>query len=172
MIYLSNFKVAKDDPRAISIAASNFRSGFNGPSRKDLAPKLSMVTGYKKGEMTDVEYISEYMSIVYSHDLDALAKELDGKVLLCHCSKDEFCHRLLLGAFLNIETGIEVEELGGFSEFYAKDFAAKVHPMDIVIHNTAHDLYGKFKNDTIVGHWRELKQMGYDVKELFCGTGL
>ena len=49
-------------------------------------------------------------------DLDRLAKKLDGHILLCYCSKDEMCHRVLLALILHNELGVELEEIGGFSD--------------------------------------------------------
>jgi len=162
MIYLSNFRVAKDDPRAISIAASNFRSGFKGPSRKDLAPKMSTVAKFHKGEITMAEFAFEYVDMIYTHDLDKLAEELDGHVLLCHCSKNEFCHRLLLGLYLHKETGIEVEEIGGFGGIISKPFKEVELPVDYTTSREELDANGltDWNIDSLVGHWRELKRLG------------
>ena len=113
--------------------------------------------------MTNIEYIEEYTKIVYSHDLDRLAEELDGHVLLCYCSKDVVCHRYLLGKYLYIETSIEVEEIGGFSDIFAESFAKKEHPMELILTTEDKDKYNlhdKFEDDNIMGHWRELKALG------------
>ena len=161
MIYLSNFKTCKNDPRAISIAA--WTPGWKGAVRKDLAPKLSTVSKFKKGEITDMEYIAEYTNVVYSHDLDELVKELDGHVLLCHCQKNLLCHRLLLAQYLNLETGIEFEEIGGFAEVWQEPVKKKEYPMRILLDEEELDKYGlrgRFKDDNIIGHWRELKEIG------------
>ena len=170
MIYLSNFRTSGKDDRAISIAAITPK-WYKGAVWKDLAPILSMVTGVKKGEMTMVEYIGEYTEIVYKHDLDQLAKELDGHVLLCYCPKNELCHRLLLGAYLNIETGIEVQEIGGFGENWQDLVVNKNRPMNLILSEDEKDkynLHGKFEHDNIIGHWRELKAIG--ATELFINS--
>jgi hypothetical protein len=162
MIYLSNFRTAGKDSRAISIAAITPK-WYKGAVRKDLAPKLSTVVKAKKGDMTMMEYIGEYVNIIYSHDLDQLATELDGHILLCYCSKNDVCHRMLLGAYLRIETGIEVDEIGGISENYKDGFYSNEHPMRIILEEEDKKKYGlnnRFKDDNIVGHWRELKQIG------------
>jgi hypothetical protein len=159
MIYLSNFRTAGKDERAISIATITPK-WYKGAVRKDLAPKLSTLTKAKKGEITTMEYISEYVKIIYSHDLDTLAKELDDHVLLCYCSKNDLCHRMLLGAYLRIETGIEVDEIG---ENWKDGFYSNEHPMRILIEDEDYKKLGlnnKFEDDNIVGHWQELKQLG------------
>ena len=158
MIYLSNFKTCKNDPRAISIAAT--APGWKGITRKDLAPKLSTLAAYKKGEITMMEYAFEYTKIIYSHDLDTLAKELDGHVLLCHCSKNEICHRLLLGLYLHKETGIEVEEIGGFGSILTAPIHEVDHPVTFILKKDHPEIGFLKKGDDLVGHWRELKKIG------------
>jgi hypothetical protein len=162
MIYLSNFRTAGKDERAISIAAITPK-WYKGAVRKDLAPKLSTVVKGKKGEITLMESICEYVNNIYSHDLDLLAKELDGHILLCYCSKNVVCHRMLLGAYLRIETGIEVDEIGGIGENFKDGFYGNEHPMRIILEEEDKKKYGlnnRFKDDNIVGHWKELKQLG------------
>ena len=171
MIYLSNFRTAGKDSRAVSIAAITPK-GYKGEVRKDLAPKLTTLSKYKKGEITAMQYVGEYCDVIYSHDLDKLAEELDGRVLLCYCSKNELCHRLLLGIYLKVETGIEVEEIGGFGGTYADVFAKNIVPMRIILDEEEDKdrfgLHGKFEDDNIVGHWRELKKIG--AAELFLNV--
>jgi len=162
MIYLSNFRTAGKDSRAISIAAITPK-WFKGAIRKDLAPKFSTVTKFKKGEITNAQYIAEYCDVIYSHDLDKLAEELDGHVLLCYCSKNDMCHRLLLGLYLQVETGVKIEEIGGFGDRFAESFEKNGVPMQILLDDKDKDrykLHGKFEDDNIVGHWRELKSIG------------
>ena len=173
MIYLSNFSTAGKDNRAISIAAITPK-WYKGAIRKDLAPKLSTLTKYKKGEITAMEYIAEYVNVIYSHDLDKLAEELDGHVLLCYCSKNDMCHRGLLGIYLQTETGIKVEEIGGFNERFVEAFKNNDPPMRILLESDKdkdkYNLHGKFEDDNIVGHWRELKAIG--ATELFTNIQL
>jgi len=162
MIYLSNFRTAGKDDRSISISAVTPR-WYKGAVRKDLAPKLSAVTETKKGNMTMVEYIGEYCNIIYSHDLERLAEELDGHILLCYCSKNDLCHRMILGAYLRIEIGIDVDEIGGIGEPWKDGFYSNEHPMRILLDEHDKEKYGLhnvFEDDNIVGHWRELKRLG------------
>jgi hypothetical protein len=162
LIYLSNFRTAGNDDRAISIAAITPR-WYKGEVRKDLAPKLSTLTSFKKGKITNVQYIYEYCKVIYSHNLDDLVKELDNHVLLCYCGKNDICHRLLLGLYLKIETGVEVEEIGGFGEAFIEAFEKNGAPMRILLEEKDKDqykLHKKYEDDNIVGHWRELKAIG------------
>ena len=172
MIYLSNFRTAGKDARAISIAAITPK-WYKGAVRKDLAPKLSTLTKYKKGEITLMEYIMEYCNVIYSHDLEKLAEELDGHVLLCYCSKNDLCHRMLLGAYLRIETGINVDEIGGIGENWKDGFERNEHPMRLLLTDEEKDRYGlhnKFEDDNIVGRWLELKKAG--LTSLFINEGI
>jgi len=167
MIYLSNFRTAGNDPRAISIAALTPK-GFKGERRKDLAPKFSTVKNFKDGKITNAQYIAEYCDIIYSHDLDKLVKELDGHILLCYCEKNEICHRFLLGLYLKVETGIEVEEIGGFDEKFKESFEKNGIPMRLLLSEEEKNKYGlhnKYEDDNIIGHWRELNAIG--ANELF-----
>jgi len=159
MIYLSNFRTAGKDERAVSIAAMTPK-GFKGKVRKDLAPKLSTLTAYKKGEITMMEYAFEYTKIIYSHDLDTLVEELNGRVLLCHCLKNEFCHRLLLGLYVHKETKVEVEEIGGFGSILTAPISEVDHPVTFTLEQDDPGIDFLKKGDDLVGHWQELKKIG------------
>jgi len=161
MIYLSNFREAGYDPRAISIAALTPK-WYKGAVRKDLAPKLSTLTRFKNGEITMAEYAFEYTDKIYSHDLEKLAEELDNHVLICYCSKNEFCHRYLLGMYLHKEIGIEVEEIGGFGNIFTKPFYEVTLPVDYPTCREELDANGlnDWNITSLVGHWKELKKIG------------
>jgi len=136
---------------------------------------MSTVAKFKKGEMTFIEYAAEYVKIIYGHDLDMLADELDGKVLLCHCDKRSMCHRMLLGLYLRLETGCEVEEIGGFAEELEELVRVAEPPVEIYLSDENKAKYGwheKFEDDAITGHWRELKSAGADVRSLFTSFEL
>ena len=172
MIYLSNYRTSGKDDRAIGIAAITPK-WYKGAVRKDLAPKLSTLTKYKKGQITNMEYIAEYCDVVYGHDLDKLAEDLDGHVLLCYCGKNDMCHRLLLGLYLQVETGVKVEEIGGFGDLFKESFEKNGIPMQLLLSEDEKDkygLHGKFEDDNIVGHWRELKAIG--ATHLFLNSAM
>jgi len=160
MIYLSNFRTAGKDERAISIAAITPK-WYKGAVRKDLAPKLSTLTSYKKGEITPLEYIFEYTDVIYKHDLEKLVKELDGHVLLCYCSKNEMCHRTLLGLCLHKELGVEIEEVGGYSDNIAEVYAEKGYAAELEADekDLSDPKVAKILGDgkDLIGHWKELK---------------
>ena len=119
MIYLSNFKTAGKDDRAVSIART--ARGFKGEKRPDLAPSQQLITDCHKKRITQMQVAFEYMEKIYTTvDFEEEAERLDGKILLCWCDKQIFCHRALFGMFLHAETGIEVEEIGGYGDWFLR----------------------------------------------------
>jgi len=160
MIQISNFRKSGKSPNAISIAAITPK-WYTGAVRKDLAPKLSILTKYKKGEITMAEYLYEYVHQIYTFDLDKLAKELDGHVLLCYCSRNELCHRLVLAHYLLVETGMEFEEIGGFGEIIGNRDIKKINPpVEVMVKAKGlKDIGISDKEPTnIVGKWKILKE--------------
>ena len=161
MVYLSNFQTAGRAENAVAISAM-VPKWYTGARRKDLAPKLSTLSKFHKQQITAAEFWMEYVDkIIYRHDLDQLATELDDKTLLCYCPKNELCHRLVLGLYLHIETGIEVQEIGGFGDILTVDSLDDVDP--IVRYPIGHvsdnqDLVDVGIDD-LVGNWRKLKEM-------------
>ena len=105
------------------------------------------------------EFVSEYTEIVYSHNLDALAKELDGRILLCN---------LLLGLYLHKETKVEVEEIGGFGSILTAPISEVDHPVTFTLEQDDPEIGFLKKGDDLVGHWRELKKI--DRHDIFTDT--
>jgi hypothetical protein len=161
MIYLSNFKTAGFDNRAVSIAAITPR-GFKGAVRKDLSPKWSLVKAYKAGTITINEYILTYGKQIYALDLERIAEQLDEKILLCYCDKNDFCHRTLLGLFLHTELGVAIEEIGGFGDLFNMPFNEVMNPLDFSLLPENVEKYGlqDLGTNNIIGKWRELKKRG------------
>ena len=132
MIYLSNFSTVGKNEESISIAAIPPK-WYTGACRKDLAPKVTTLRGIKSGNKSILEYTLEYLEIIYSLDLETLSKELDNHILLCFCSKNDFCHRFILGSILKTETGIDIEELNGFSNRWKDDFEGNIKPAHLIL---------------------------------------
>jgi uncharacterized protein YeaO (DUF488 family) len=161
MIYLSNFTTAGKDNRAVSIAAITPR-GFKGEVRKDLAPSVSLFRSFKKNEITMEQFISEYCLKIYDMDLEKLAADLDGKVLLCYCDKNQFCHRTLLGLILHAELDIEVEEVTGFAELNQESYDLKENPM---VHRPSLDFAKKYGFADLLLSDAEKKKQGFYGEE-------
>ena len=108
MILTSNFKTAGHFPRAVAISRSAPK-GWRGKSYKPLAPTWNLV------KITDpTEFIRLYRAQVLNNlDPRQVLLELGGDdfIMLCWESPGEFCHRLVVAAWLQKELGLVVEEL-------------------------------------------------------------
>jgi hypothetical protein len=164
MIYLSNFRTAGKDKRAISIAAITPK-WYKGEVRKDLAPPFSLVKDFKDGKKTVTEYLFEYVGKLYTNiDFANEAERLDGKILLCYCDKDVFCHRAIFGLYLQAETGVEVEEKGGYGDWFT-DIQNHIkkgdgYPVNIDFLDTDIERYDlkDIGSKSMIGAWNELKK--------------
>lgn len=90
---------------------------FIGKEYRKLAPKYWMLMAYKKGKITEEEYIEIYKTEVLSKldpmkvydDLINLCGE--DSVLLCWEASGKFCHRHIVSEWLNDELGTQIVEL-------------------------------------------------------------
>jgi len=111
---------------AISIAL--FASNFSEVKfeYKALAPNWKIQDKFKKKILSEKKFI-----IAYQEQLDELnpaivAEHLnlltagEEPILMCHCSKTEFCHRHLTADWLQNNLGVYIEEFGS-SEYIRKD---------------------------------------------------
>jgi uncharacterized protein YeaO (DUF488 family) len=161
MIYLSNFKTAGHDDRAVSIAAITPR-GFKGEIRKDLSPPWSLVKAVKNEEKTETEFMQEYGSKIYAMDLEKIASDLEGKIACCYCHKSALCHRSLLGLILYNELGVEVEEIGGFGELFTVPFKEVGNPLCYMPEAEDVEKYGL---RDLLATPEEIKAMGFTFDE-------
>jgi len=110
MIYTSYFaNKITDNIHAISIARKTPKY-INIPVYIDLAPPFELVSDYKKDHNQaryTIRYILEVLSKLDPHKV---VQDLDGKFLLCYERSGEFCHRHIVGKWLNIYTGVDVKE--------------------------------------------------------------
>ena len=111
---------------AVSIAL--FASNFSEVKfeYKALAPNWKIQDKFKKKILSEKKFI-----IAYQEQLDELnpaivAEHLnlltagEEPILMCHCSKTEFCHRHLTADWLQNNLGVYIEEFGS-SEYIRKD---------------------------------------------------
>lgn len=76
-----------------------------------LAPSITLVSEFKKGKLSEAEYIERYTNETLSTlDPNEVGSKLEGKVLLCYEAIGEFCHRHLVADWLR-NAGFEVQEL-------------------------------------------------------------
>lgn len=80
----------------------------------ELAPTQDILLNWKnsaKSAKDELLYISAYKTEVLDKlDVNKVAQELDGKVLLCYEKPGAFCHRNIVREWLN-ENGYECKEL-------------------------------------------------------------
>ncbi len=110
MIFTSNFSKRGYDVNACSISGK-CPEWFTGMEYKKLAPKYWFFRKYKQDHNEEF-YIKHYYSEVLSKlDPEDVLKDLDGKILLCYESENQFCHRFLVADWLEQKLGIEIKEI-------------------------------------------------------------
>ena len=85
---------------------------FNGEIIRELAPSKELLYGYKYGNITEDEYIKTYSFEVLDRlNPIEIYNKIKGKVILCYCGKDSFCHRRLIIEWLQKNLGSDI--IGG-----------------------------------------------------------
>ena len=125
MIFTSNYENAKKG-NLVSISLDGGKlANFNGPWIKELAPVEWFYNHWATGDKTkednvllDEYYMNQYYYQVLKKNkflLEDLMKKYDGYgkdiILLSYAAPDEFSHRYLLAAYLEVKYGIKVPEL-------------------------------------------------------------
>ena len=111
MIYTSYFARYKgDNGVAICLGAP----WWKGERYPNLAPSSELLNWWKGSKKTIVEWnlFTYYYQVQTLSQLDVhkVAKELDGKVLLCFEKPSDYCHRIIVADWLQ-RNGYECEEL-------------------------------------------------------------
>lgn len=94
--------------RGVSIARWN--NWWKGETYKELAPPAELLTLYKKGLISKKGYTHVYKRYLKTLDVHKVAKDLNGKVLLCYEKPEDFCHRHLVATWLQ-QAGYKCEEV-------------------------------------------------------------
>ena len=101
------------DRRLVAISIG-IPDNFGGSIMRELNPPQQLLYDYKNGLCTEEEYTERYIENVLNNlnPLDIYNK-LKGKVILCYCGKDSFCHRHIVMKWLEQNLGKEIigEEL-------------------------------------------------------------
>jgi uncharacterized protein YeaO (DUF488 family) len=84
---------------------------FKGTRYKALAPTLKLLHDYKMQDITWEDYKIEYNKQLEKLDAKQVAKELDGKVLLCYEKDRNNCHRSFVAEWLEKNADVICEEL-------------------------------------------------------------
>lgn len=111
MIYFSNFAKTKNrqlSKHVVAISTSQ-PTYFAGIVYPDLFPGFDLVNAIKSAEIDQDQYIRKYLTKLRQLDIDKVIADLDGKILVCYCKSDTFCHRHLVRAWL--KSKIETREL-------------------------------------------------------------
>jgi len=113
-IYTSNYARNGNNPDAYAISVYGPK-WYNGKTLSFLAPRGRTVMDYKKGIISENEYVNQYINHITKNGT-ITAQELvdripDGAILLCYESVHEFCHRRVFAEWIYIQTGIEILEL-------------------------------------------------------------
>ena len=95
--------------RRLAAISIGIPDGFNGQIIRELNPSEKLLMDYKNNRCSDEEYIDRYKSDVLDklNPVDIYNK-VKGKVMLCYCGKDKFCHRKLVIEWLEQHLGEEV----------------------------------------------------------------
>lgn len=82
---------------------------FGGTIMRELNPSQELLYNYKNGNIGDEEYREIYFNeTLKSLNPEDIYNKLKGKVILCYCGKDSFCHRHLVIEWLEQNLGSEV----------------------------------------------------------------
>lgn len=85
---------------------------FNGSIMRELNPPQQLLYDYKNGLCNNEEYTCRYIENVLKNlNPFDIYNKLKGKVILCYCGKESFCHRSIVLNWLEQNLGKEV--IGG-----------------------------------------------------------
>ena len=89
---------------------------FKGEKWIDFAPRKSFFSKWKRGELSNKEYMKEYLNYLKTlpkEDIEELREltKTNKFVMCCYEKTGDFCHRHYLGAFLRKVYGFKVQEL-------------------------------------------------------------
>jgi hypothetical protein len=99
-------------PLGISIANSAPKI-FTGPTYRPLVPSWNIVKDYRDGKIDKEKYTSEYMMQLRVSGPRKVYEDLfkiynENPVLLCWEPAGDFCHRRIVGNWLEAELGVAV----------------------------------------------------------------
>lgn len=120
MIYTSNYKVGQGSSyRTYSISKDRgVDASYEGECMLELAPKESFFRLWRNniGKVSERENNEFYMDNFYNQILKKLDpyevyENANNSVLLCYEDNNQFCHRHIVAAWLELSLGIKVEEI-------------------------------------------------------------
>lgn len=121
MIYTSNYKTALAFNKAKTYSISWDKgkdANYDGAYYSALAPKKEFFNIWKnnKDKISDEEnnryYIEEYYNQILSKlNPEEVYQKLNNSVLLCYENSEEFCHRHIVAAWIELLLGIKIPEI-------------------------------------------------------------
>lgn len=111
-IYTSNYARKGTDPNAFATSVG-LPNWYLGKRIKDVAPTWDLVRGFKTGIVSESQYMDAYLHLLQLRNVDPheLIESLPNNAfLLCYESPTEFCHRHILGAWIQYNTNVPVVE--------------------------------------------------------------
>ena len=120
MIYTSSYKNCKNSSyQTYSISKDRGQdANYNGPCFLTLAPKESFFRVWRnnQGVIDELENNYYYMDEFYNQILKELNPEeiyqiLDNSILLCYEDSNQFCHRHIVAAWLELSLGVQIDEV-------------------------------------------------------------
>lgn len=120
MIYTSSYKNCKNSSyQTYSISKDRGRdAGYDGPYFLLLAPKESFFRVWRnnQGVIDELDNNKYYMEEFYNQILKQLNPEdiyqtLDNSILLCYEDSNQFCHRHIVAAWLELSLGVKISEI-------------------------------------------------------------
>ena len=124
-VYTSQYNYRGKDRIDITVKGQN-------PDWKAFAPTWAMVMGFKKGEITESQYITKYndiLSNVKENVWDELLS-LGQITLVCFCKRESFCHRDLLAIYLS-KRGINYKGFKVLEEDTSTFISASIHTLSL-----------------------------------------
>ena len=99
--YFAKMRKMTPEQKAACVSVARFTpKGINIPGYDPVMPSKSILLRYKEDEDVDA-YAVNYEGQLSRLDVDKVAADLDGKILLCYEKSSDFCHRHLLASWLN-----------------------------------------------------------------------
>lgn len=96
------------DRRLVAISIG-IPDGFNGEILRELNPSETLLHDYKSGKCSEEEYIERYrLNVLDKLNPIDIYNKVKGKVMLCYCGRDKFCHRKLVLDWLAQHLGEDV----------------------------------------------------------------
>ena len=119
---------------AVAITVSMSKYIYVKNQYKALAPTWALLSAFREGRIGESQYIEQYSKQlskldpkkVYA-DLCNLSGSTD-PILICHCSKKDFCHRHLAAEWLEKGLGVEITEVGHQKTTRLKGYCSNQEP--------------------------------------------